>query len=569
MNIAEYGKCDDRIVFVPMGGVGEIGMNCALYGFNDKWIMVDCGAGFASEVPGVHLIIPNFSLFESIKKKLIAVVITHIHEDHIGAIPYLCKSINVPIYASKLGINFLREKFIEHKSISRLDIRSLDPGDNLDLGPFNIKTINLTHSTPEMMGLIIETSAGRIFHTGDWKIDDQPIEGNKMDYEKLKAIGNDDKPLAMICDSTNIFNEGHSGSEGDTIKGIRKVMSESTGLTVFTIFSSNIARMNTIARCASEYGKKVMLAGGSIIKMARVARESGYLKSIAPFISSDSISQYHRNELVVIASSCQCESRGTMNKLASDSHRFVQLIKGDTVAFSSKMIPGNEVRICSVINRLLDRGINVITNKDIQLHSSGHFYKEELRQMYSMVKPDIVIPVHGEIMHIEEHNKIAREEGINVVVNVRNGYVTEIKGKTASHLGNVVFYPLAIDGKQLIAINDPIIKQRKKLAESGVVFISLTIDSKFKLVNTPNIILLGCMHEDEKTMNKIEQIINRSAKSGSDYIAKNNDKKKSKRKDHIDSVCDVMEHEINTRLNEYFDREIGKKVMIRTTFSII
>ena len=495
----------DKLLFVPLGGANEIGINVNLYHFQGKWIMVDCGSGFADEyLPGVDMVVADLKFIEKHKKDLLGLVLTHAHEDHLGAIQYLWNSLECPIYTTKFTKNFLKTKISEYAFANDVKINEVKAGDKFDLGPFSVEMVPLTHSAPEMQALMIRTAAGNIMHTGDWKFDPDPVVGKLSDFDILKKCG-DEGVLALVCDSTNVFNAGISGSEGDVRKSLIDIIAGCPKMVVVTTFASNLARLDTLIHAGQKAGRKIALTGRSLHRMLAAAQESGYLNDIAPLIDERSIGNYKREELLIIATGCQGEPMAATAKMANRVHPSVKLAPKDTVIFSSKIIPGNDKKIFRMFNTFVRMGVEVITERDHFVHVSGHPAIEELKKMYELIRPKICIPVHGEPVHIHEHVKLAKASGIKKTVEVENGSVVLLDEKDPKIIDIVENGYLAVDGDYLLPDSSPIFKMRRRIRDSGIVVASIIVNGKAELVTKPLIVMPGLLDpkDDEDFLNSI------------------------------------------------------------------
>jgi ribonuclease J len=536
----------DKLLFVPLGGANEIGINVNLYHFQGKWIMVDCGSGFADEyLPGVDMVVADLKFIERHKKDLLGLVLTHAHEDHLGAIQYLWSSLECPIYTTKFTKNFLKTKISEYAFANDIKINEVKPGDKFDLGPFSIEMVPLTHSAPEMQALMIRTAAGNIMHTGDWKFDPDPVVGTVSDLDVLKKCG-DEGVLALVCDSTNVFNEGISGSEGDVRKSLVDIIAGCPKMVVVTTFASNLARLDTLIHAGQKAGRKIALTGRSLHRMLAAAQESGYLNDIAPLIDERAVGNYKREELLIIATGCQGEAMAATAKMANKTHSSVKLSPKDTVIFSSKIIPGNDKKIFRMFNIFVKMGVEVITERDHFVHVSGHPAIEELKKMYELIRPKICIPVHGEPVHIHEQAKLARANGIKKTVEVENGSVVLIDEKDPKVIDFVENGYLAVDGDYLLPDSSPIFKMRRKMRDAGIVVASIVVNGKAELVTKPLIVMPGLLDpkEDEDFLNSITQEVEE---------ALHKQRKQSKGRLLIDQIREcakssirrILKHEIN------------------------
>ncbi len=486
-------KYKNKLLFIPLGGSNEIGINVNLYHLDGKWIMVDCGSGFADDyLPGVDMVVADLRFIEKYKKDLLGIILTHAHEDHLGAIQYLWNELECPIYTTKFTKTFLKSKLSEYSFSKEMKIHEVDPKKKLELGPFSIQMIGLTHSAPEMQALMIRTKEGNVLHTGDWKFDPNPIIGTESDQKTLQDCG-DEGVLALVCDSTNVFNKGVSGSEGDVRENLVKIIKNCPKMVMVTTFASNLARLDSIIHAGQQAGRKIAITGRSMHRMLTAAQESGYLKDIAPLLDEKSIGNHKREELLVIATGCQGEPMAATSKIANESHHSIKLAKNDTVIFSSKIIPGNDKKIFSLFNILVKKGIEVITEKDHFVHVSGHPAIDELKEMYKLVRPNICIPVHGEPVHIHEHAKLAKSNGIKHAIEVENGSVVILEKDNSKIIDTVQNGYLAVDGNYLLPQDSEIFKMRRRMREAGIIIASIILDEKLRLVSSPIISTPGIL----------------------------------------------------------------------------
>lgn len=478
LNFKELKK---ELLFLPLGGSGEIGMNLNVYHYKGKWLIVDMGIGFAdNHFPGVEIIVPNINFLIEKRKDIVGILLTHAHEDHIGAVPYLWSEIQIPIYTNNFTATVLKAKLNEHGLSGKAPIHILKNNSKIDIGPFNIELINITHSILENNGIMIRTKAGNIFHTGDWKIDDNPTLGELTDEKRLKELGKEGV-LAMIGDSTNIFNEGRSGSEGDLEKSLTTLISDcKKGMVVVTTFASNAARLYSIAKAAKKAKRRVTLTGRSLWRMYRAARDCGYLNDIDEFLDEKGIQGLSREEILIISTGCQGEPLAAVSKLANNSHQFLKLIPGDTIIFSSKIIPGNDRKIFDLFNKFCKMGVEVLTERDHFVHVSGHPGQEEVAMMYKYLKPKIAIPVHGEAVHIHAHAKFAKQNGCKYSIEITNGEVLKLSEEGPEKIGRVEAGYMLIDGESILDEASPVIKSRRKIRDNGAVFVTLNLLAKGK-----------------------------------------------------------------------------------------
>ncbi len=476
----------DDLLFVPLGGCNEIGMNLNLYHYQGKWIIIDLGIGFADDyLPGVEVVLPNIDFLQEIRQDILGVVLTHAHEDHMGGVPYLWDEINLPLYATPFTAAMLKYKMSDEGLAGKLKINEIKPGGTIELGPFALELIDLTHSIPEMQAIAIKTDRGTVIHTGDWKLDPTPMLGPVSNEQALKEYG-DAGVLALVCDSTNVFVEGESGSERGVRAQLKETIAELERGVVVTTFASNIARVESIVRAGHEAGRRIALVGRSLHRVAAAAQDSGYLTDIE-FLSDKDAGRLPPEEVMVLCTGCQAEPRAALSKLVQGQHPYLRLHKGDTVIFSSKIIPGNESRIRWLHNRLAALGVGIITEKDAPIHVSGHPARAELQRMYQLCRPQIAVPVHGEAAHIKEHAAFAHSMQVPEVVECENGVLVCLSSDT--HAVGVQHYVpsgyLAVDGTSIIPTDSPIIKTRRKLRDVGAVFISITLDKSGRCVAPP------------------------------------------------------------------------------------
>lgn len=489
-----------ELVFVPLGGIGEIGMNLALYGFGPEaereWIAIDCGVSFAGpEFPGIDLVLPDITFVEGLGKALKAIVITHAHEDHYGALLDLWPRLKAPVWCTPFTAGLLEAKRESEPGAPKIPLSVFKAGDRFKVGPFEIEAINVTHSIPEPVALAIRTELGTVVHTGDWKIDATPALGEPTDEARLRQIG-DDGVLALICDSTNATREGVSPSERDVNRSLREIIQKAPGRVAITTFSSNVGRIRSVAQASQEAGRQVLLMGRSMRRMTDVAAELGYLESIEPFLSEQDFGYVPREKAVIVLTGSQGESRAALARLSRDDHPTIALSKGDTVIFSSRAIPGNEKAINDIKNALIDRGIEVIEDGERLVHVSGHPRRSELRQMYSWVRPKIAVPAHGEATHLSAHAALAREEGVSEVVSLRNGKIVRLAPGKAEIVGEVPVGRFYKDGYLVAGEGALRIAERRKLSFAGHISVLVELTSKLELRADPQVSALGVPDKD-------------------------------------------------------------------------
>jgi ribonuclease J len=485
---------EDEFVFVPLGGLGEIGMNCALYGFGPprarKWIMVDLGVAFAGEdLPGVDLILPDVGFIEKIRKDLLGIILTHAHEDHFGAVADLWPRLGAPVYATKFAIGLLEVRRLSEQGAPKVPLRAIGQKTQFSLGPFQLETIPVAHSIPESCALAITTPLGTVLHTGDWKIDLTPVMGRPTDEKRLRELG-DAGILALVCDSTNMVRDGVSPSETDVAKSLTEIISASPGRVLVTTFASNVARIIAVAEAARAAGRQVIMAGRAMERVSEVAGELGMLEGLPAFRGPDAFARLPRDKVVVIVTGSQGEPRAALARIAANEYPDMRLASGDKVIFSSRAIPGNEKAINGIINALAKQGVDVITDRDGLVHVSGHPRRDEVRQMYEWTRPAIAIPAHGEALHLTEQAKMARTLGVRHVIRAFNGDVVRLAPGDPVVSGQVQAGRLVKDGDILTEATGAV-QERRKLSFAGIVTVALAIDERGQVVADPEIETTG------------------------------------------------------------------------------
>ena len=490
-------KHKDDLLFIPLGGSGEIGMNVNLYHLDGKWIIADLGAGFADDwLPGVDMIVADMEFIREHREDILGIVLTHAHEDHLGGIQYLWDEVGCPIYATPFTATFLELKLVDagYKK-GEIPVHRIKTGSRFNLGPFDLELVEITHSVPEMNGIFIRTEHGNILHTGDWKLDPNPVVGDDTNEKKLKAFGQEGV-LAMIGDSTNIFSPGTSGSEGALGESLEKLISSCKQMVAVTTFASNVARVHTLAMAAKKAGRKVALAGRSLYRIKDAAQANGYLNDVS-FISLDEARKMPANKVMIICTGCQGEPLAATNKLATDSHPQLKLRPGDTIIFSSKIIPGNEKRIFRLFNLFAKKKVEVMTEKDHFVHVSGHPNVDDVKRMYEMVKPKVAIPVHGEIVHMHEHARLAKEWGIPQALEIENGCVIKLSEDNTEVVSKVHSGYFALDGNCLLEPDGNVMRMRRRIRNDGVISAVIIIDNKYNLKTEPIITAPGLLDDKD------------------------------------------------------------------------
>ena len=487
----------EELLFLALGGSGEIGMNVNLYGCRGQWIMVDLGLTFADpDYPGIDLILPDLSFIEDQQERLAGIVLTHGHEDHIGALPYLAEELKSPLYATPFTAGLIAGKLEEEGLTGLVKLNVVERGGSIDLGPFKVSFVALSHSIPEGNGVLIETPFGSIFHTGDWKIDETPVIGEAPSTEALTEIG-DRGVLALVCDSTNVFQDRPSGSEESVHEGLHAQVAKATGRVLVTTFASNAARLQTIGRVASETGRQVCIAGRSLERILRVAQSTGYLRDFPPPISFDEAMRLPKREVLIIATGGQGEPRAALGRIASGNHE-LKLGTDDTVIFSSRIIPGNEVAIGRIMNQLSDLGVKIVTEKQAHVHVSGHPGRPELIAMYDWVRPQIVIPVHGEARHLAEHARLALSHGVPQAVVQENGDVIRLAPGDPKKIDEARVGRLVLDGDVILPANGQTINERRKMGFGGLIAVTVPVGAGGKLAGSPSVRPFGVPVEQDR-----------------------------------------------------------------------
>ena len=502
-NISSHEK--SALSFLPLGGAGEIGMNLNLYAYGtgaaQRWLMVDLGVTFdTNTLPGVDVIMANAEYIIKRRDQLAGLVITHGHEDHIGAIPYLWPLLQCPIYATpftaKLILRKLARVGFEEKDVP---LHVVPLGCQCTLSHFNVEFVSLTHSIPEANALIIRTNSGTVLHTGDWKIDPDPLVGDDFDHARLSKLG-DEGVDAVVCDSTNVLEDGTAGSEKEVRHALQKVMENIKGRIIVASFASNIARLQTVIHVAALLKRRVALVGLSMHQMAEVAHDVGYLDYREVLVDVKESMSLPSKETVLLCTGSQGEARAALGRIAAGTHPTVSLRKGDTVLFSSRVIPGNEKSVTAIYNKIMEHGVRVVTAKEFPIHVSGHPCRADLKELYAMVKPRLVVPVHGEVRHLQAHVKFARDCQVPKSLFVRNGDLVHLLPGEPKISKKVMHGRVVLDGNVLLNDDDSSLQERRQLAETGVVFIALALTHEKTCVTLPKISFYGvpqCGHENE------------------------------------------------------------------------
>lgn len=487
----------NELLFLALGGSGEIGMNVNLYGCQGKWLMVDCGVIFGNaDYPGIDLILPDLQFIEDRLDDLIGIVLTHGHEDHIGALPYLAGDLGVPLYATPFTAGLIHGKLTEEGIADRIELNVVEEEKPFQLGPFGIRYLPLAHSIPEGNAVLIDTPHGRVFHTGDWKLDDAPVMGTPSTVAELTAVG-DEGVLALVCDSTNVFNPEASGSESEVRKGLDEVIGAATQRVLVTTFASNAARLQTLGEVARDTGRAVCVAGRSLDRILRVAKATGYLRDFPDTVDFDTAMMLPRDKVMIIATGGQGEARAALARIAEGSHQ-LKLESGDQVVFSSKQIPGNEIAIGQIMNKLATMGVEMITDRQAFVHVSGHPGRPELTEMYRWIRPEILVPVHGEMRHIAEQARFGIEQGIPQAVVQGNGDVIRLAPGKPKRIDQVRAGRLLLDGDVILPADGSTMNERRKLGLYGQMSVAVAIKPNGRLAGAPEIRIQGVPVEEDR-----------------------------------------------------------------------
>ena len=546
MTDLEFSK--DDLVFVPVGGATGVGMNCFAYGLNGKWLVVDCGIGFPDDnLPGVDCLLPDPSFLAEHKADIVGLVITHAHEDHIGGIPYLWHDLQCPIYCTAFAKELIDSKLAEEGLLGRAEVHIITQGDIIELTPFEIEFVKMTHSIPEPNALAIRTKAGMVVHTGDWRFEENASEST-TDYETLKELGKEGV-LAVVCDSTNTSEEKVKANEQDVQKNLSKLIGEHKNCKIAVgCFASNVVRMQSIYQAAKENNRVVCLLGRSLWRIDAAARSTGYFKDIPEFLSEQEALELPQNQVLYICTGSQGERHSALNNLAAmmPTPNQVSFGAGDVVIFSSSVIPGNEKAIDLLQKKLRSKGIEIITEKTELVHISGHYAGDDLKKMYDLLKPHIVLPVHGDTYELNCHTQMAKEMGIPFAIGLNDGQMIALK-ETPEIMGEVKSGILAVDGNQIVPLNADVLKKRRKMMDEGTAVLTLVVDHNAQVVGMPQLSTFGLMSDDEAIKGELGQAIaNALAEIGPERVGEDN------------LIKDKMRHVVRQFLKEHF----GKKPLL-------
>jgi ribonuclease J len=490
-------KPGNELLFLALGGSGEIGMNVNLYGCDGKWLMVDLGMTFADPAyPGIELILPDLAFIEQRRRDLLGIVLSHGHEDHIGAIPYLAADLGVPLYATPFTAGLIQEKLREEGLLDQVELKVVDVGGSAQIGPFGLRFVPLAHSIAEANALLIDTPYGKVFHTGDWKIDAAPQVGRPTSDEALKSIG-DQGILAMVCDSTNVFNAEPSGSEATVRGGLEEVVASAKGRVVVTTFASNAARLHTLGRVARATGRQLCVAGRSLDRILKVARANGYLLDFPETIDFDTAMSLPRRDVLIVATGGQGEARAALARIAFGEHK-IKLVEGDTVVFSSRQIPGNELDIGRIMNALARADVKTVTERQAHVHVSGHPARPELAAMYHWIRPEMLIPVHGESRHLHEHRRFALEQGIAKSIVQENGDVVRLAPDGPVKRGQERVGRLILDGDVILPADGSTLNERRRIGANGLIAVAVAVSADGRLAGNVDVALEGIPVEADR-----------------------------------------------------------------------
>ena len=493
----QYSPGKGEILFLPLGGAGEIGMNLTLYGHDGKWLMVDLGVSFGDDrMAGVDVVVPDISFIAERRDDLVGIVLTHAHEDHLGAVPHLWDRLGVPVYATPFASGLLRRKLGEKTAPGDVPLTEIPCGGGVEAGPFSIDFIPVAHSIPETHVLAITTAAGTVLHASDWKLDPAPLVGPVTDEAALRRLG-EQGVVAMVCDSTNVLVPGRSGSEAALRDSLVELVGRCRNRVAIACFASNVARLETIATAAEENGRHAALVGRSLWRIHDVARETGYLTAVAPFLTEAEAAFLPRDKVLIAVTGSQGEPRAALSRIAADDHPHIVLEEGDTVIFSSRVIPGNEKAIGRVQNQLSRIGAEIITEADHFVHVSGHPARDELAEMYGWVRPPLAVPIHGEALHLAEHARFARQCQVPEAVVAENGAVLRLHPGPAEIIGYATAGRFAVDGKRMLRLDGDAMRTRRRLGFGGVAMATVVLDRDGRLKSAPQLALPGLVDGED------------------------------------------------------------------------
>ena len=494
---------DGELVFLPLGGTGEIGMNLNVYGYGGKWLIVDLGVSFGDDsMPMIDVVMPDPAWIEARKDDLVGIVLTHGHEDHLGAVQYLWRRLRCPVYATPFAAAILHNKLHEVGLSHSVPLHIVELGSTFPVGPFEIEMISLTHSIPEPNAIAIRTPVGTVLHTGDWKFDPDPLIGEPSDFEALRRLGKEGV-LALVGDSTNVFSKGESGSEATVRANLIELIGRFSGKVAVSCFATNVARMESITLAAQAHGRDVALVGRSLWRIDKAARELGYLSHLPPYLTDHDAGYLPDDKILYICTGSQGEPRAALARIANDDHPHVNLGEGDVVIFSSRIIPGNEKPIYHIQNELVRLGVEVVTERDEHIHVSGHPSREDMKEMYNLVRPRLAIPVHGEARHIQEHARLALDCGVDETMEIENGEMVRLAPGEPEIIDVVPVGRLGVDGigddgPRLVRLDGEILRSRRRMVYNGSAVATIVLDRSGRLVGDPQLTALGLLDADHE-----------------------------------------------------------------------
>ncbi len=549
---------ENELVFVALGGLGEIGMNAALYGFGParrrKWLMVDCGVSFAGDdLPGIDLILPDIAFIEKAKRDLVGIVVTHAHEDHIGALIDLWPRLGAPVYATRFAAGLLEARRLSEPGAPDIPIEIVDQGKRVGIGPFDVEFIPVAHSIPESSALALRTPAGLVVHTGDWKIDATPLVGLPTDEARFKALG-DEGVLALVCDSTNVLREGDSPSEADVAKSLAALVAKARGRVLVTAFASNVARLRAAAEAGFANGRQVVVMGRAMERVIAVARECGYLSGVPAFLGMDHFDRLPRDKLLALATGSQGEPRAAMARIAVDEHPAASLAPGDLAIFSSRAIPGNEKAVSRIVNGLIAQGVEVVTDRTHLVHVSGHPRRAELARLYAWTRPKIAVPAHGEALHLAEHAAFAKAQGVSNVVKARDGEIVLLDADDAGIIDEIATGRLYKDGAIVLEPGDECVSQRRRLAFAGIVSIAIAVTAKGELAGDPDVVIAG-LPDKTRAGEPMDEIIDAAIFETFDSLPR------PRRRDP-DVISSAMERAVRNAVNMVWGKKPNVHVLV-------
>ena len=560
--MAKKSRKGDELVFLPLGGVGEIGMNLGLYGFGPeddrRWLMVDCGITFASEYdePGVDLIFPDIRFIEEERRNLVGIVITHAHEDHFGALSTLWPKLKVPVFMTPFAAGLLEAKGAADGGASDIPVTRFTAGERWTMGDFDVEAIAVSHSIPEAVSLAIRTPLGTVIHTGDWKVDPTPVIGWSTDFDRFRAIG-DEGVLAMVNDSTNVLRDGSSPSETEVAASLTEIIKAAPHRVAVTTFASNVGRVRAVAEAAAKADRNVVVMGRAMRRAIDVAKECGLLDDLPPFLDDDAYGYLPRDKVVTLLTGSQGEARAALARIASGEHRQVAMSPGDTMIFSSRTIPGNEKSVNTIMNALAAKGVKIVTDRDALVHVSGHPRRGEMTMLYEAVRPEISVPVHGEALHLAVHAEFARSLGVPKIGHALNGRMLRLAPGPVAEVDEVFTGRLFRDGSLLVTPDQSGAAARRKASFAGVVVVSLVVDAKGNALVDPSAVLIGLPDEDDRGRTFLDTV-ETTASLTLDGLPR------PKRKDTA-LVADAVKRAVRAAVNERW----GKKPIVEVTVQVV